>query len=256
MSGFGLWGTIVIVMNAPTDSDALLSVVIPAHNEAENLLVLLPRLHLALLSSGFNFEMVIVDNASTDNSLEVIKEFQKTMPELQLVNEPTLGYGRAVLKGLHHTRGSVLGIMRSDNQEKPEDFCRMVTALMSENVSFYKAVRMHRLNDGVMRVVVSFVYNTLFKVFFGLKSKDLNATPKIFTREFLDRSELESLDWFIDAEMVIKAERLKFTFREMGIEYLPRLKGKSSVRARHVFEFLGNMVKWHVRMIHGRLLEK
>ena len=256
MSDLSLWDTIVIVMGEHTELDTLLSVVIPVHNEAENLLVLLPRLHTALVSSRFHFEMVIVDNASTDDSVEVIKDFQKSMPELQLVSEPMLGYGRAVLKGLQSTRGSVLGIMRSDNQEKPEDFCRMVVALQEEKVSFYKAVRMHRLNDGVMRVVVSFVYNTLFKVFFGLKSKDLNATPKIFTREFLETSHLESIDWFIDAEMVIKAEKLGFTLREMNIEYLPRLKGKSSVRARHVFEFLGNMLKWHVRLIHGRLLEK
>ncbi len=243
-------------MNGNAESDIVFSVIVPAHNESENLLVLLPRLYAALSSIGITFELLVVDNASTDNTSNIIAEFKKTMPELVRVEEPTLGYGRAVLAGLRHARGSYLGINRADNQEKPEDLCRMFVELRQKKLSFYKGVRLHRINDGLMRVIVSVTYNTLFKVFFGLRSRDLNATPKIFTREFLDAAQLESTDWFIDAEMVVKAEKLGFSVGEMGVEYLPRLKGKSSVRPHHVFEFLGNMVKWHSRMIHGRLLEK
>lgn len=238
------------------ESEVVFSVIIPAHNEAENLLILLPRLYAVLSSAGVTFEMIIVDNASTDATHAVVEKFRKTIPELVYTSEPILGYGRAVLSGLRHARGVYLGINRSDNQEKPEDVVRMFLALRTQKVSVYKAVRLHRVNDGVMRVIVSIVYNTLFKVFFGLKSRDLNATPKIFTREFFDATQLKSNDWFIDAEIVIKAEKLGYFVGEMDIEYLPRSKGKSSVRARHVFEFLGNMVKWHSRLTHGRLLEK
>lgn len=249
-------GGILIIMNQSAEANTLFSVVIPAHNEGENLQILIPRLYAALSSSSVNFEIVMVDNASTDDTRAVITEFQKTMPLLLCVEEPTLGYGRTVLTGLRHAKGAYIGINRSDNQEKPEDLCRMYNKLRAGNISFYKGVRMHRINDGLMRLVVSAVYNTLFKVFFRLKSRDLNATPKIFTRAYLDAAHLESTDWFIDAEMVLKAEKLGFSVGEMGVEYLPRLKGKSSVRVRHVFEFLGNMIKWHSRIIHGQLLEK
>lgn len=232
------------------------SVVVPAHNEAENLQILLPRLYATLSGMGVGFELIIVDNASTDATPSVLAAFQHSMPELVQVEEPQLGYGRAVLTGLRAAHGAYIGINRSDNQEKPEDLARMFFALRTEDVSFYKGVRTHRLNDGWMRVVVSLVYNTLFKILFGLRSRDLNATPKIFTRAFYEAAHLESNDWFIDAEMVIKAEKLGFSVREMAIEYLPRLKGKSSVRPRHVFEFLGNMIKWRKRLRHGTFLEK
>ncbi len=96
----------------------------------------------------------------------------------------------------------------------------------------------------------------LFKLMFGLRSRDLNATPKVFTREFMEASRLRSKDWFIDAEMVIKAERMGLAVGEMEIEYLPRLKGKSTVRLRHIFEFLRNMVWWRERARHGNLLEE
>ncbi len=79
------------------------SVVIPAHNESENLKILLPKLKNAL--SSLNCELVIVDNASTDDSRKVLEEFQKTAPNLVIVYEPKLGYGNAILAGLAAARG-------------------------------------------------------------------------------------------------------------------------------------------------------
>jgi len=240
-----------------SENGRLVSVVVPAHNEAENLEILLPRLHAALKTLPVPFEIIVVDNASTDHTPAVIENFRAQMPEVRRVSEPTMGYGRAVLCGFREAQGGGIGIIRADNQEKAEDLVRMIESLLSDDKNvFYKAVRMHRINDGWKRVIISRVYNLLFKILFGLRSKDLNATPKVFTRTYLDAAKLESLDWFIDAEMVIKAERMGYTVNEMDIEYLPRLKGTSTVRMRHIFEFLGNMLRWWLRVLHGRLLEK
>ena len=234
----------------------LLSIIVPGHNEAENLVVLIPRLKRALDTLSQEYEVIIVDNASKDATEEVVSRFSEEMPQLRLTKEPTLGYGRAVLAGLSTSRGDVIGIIRADNQEKPEDLCHMVRALQDEHKTLYKAIRMHRKSDGLKRVVISFVYNALFKFLFGLASRDLNATPKVFTRAFFEAAHLESKDWFIDAEMIIKAEHMKVPIGEMEIEYLPRLKGRSSVRMRHIFEFFGNMLWWWERERHGHLLEK
>lgn len=234
----------------------LFSVVIPAYNESENLLILLPRLESALSVLHEEYEMIVVDNASTDRTPEVLREFQKIMPNLRVVSEPTLGYGRAVLAGLTAARGSYIGIIRADNQEKSEDLLKMFLTAREGHYDFYKAIRMHRRNDGMKRIIISFFYNKLFRFLFNVRSRDLNATPKVFTRAFYERAHLESKDWFIDAEMVIKAEKMGCHLGEMEIEYLPRLKGKSSVRLRHIFEFLRNMLQWHARLRHGKLLEK
>src|SRR3989344_4463658 len=240
-----------------SENGRLVSVVVPAHNVAENLEILLPRLHAALKTLPVPFEIIVVDNASTDHTPAVIENFRAQMPEVRRVSEPTMGYGLAVLCGFREAQGGGIGIIRADNQEKAEDLVRMIESLLSDDKNvFYKAVRMHRINDGWKRVIISRVYNLLFKILFGLRSKDLNATPKVFTRTYLDAAKLESLDWFIDAEMVIKAERMGYTVNEMDIEYLPRLKGTSTVRMRHIFEFLGNMLRWWLRVLHGRLLEK
>lgn len=237
-------------------TEVMFSIVVPAHNESENLAVLLPRLAAALSGVQGTFEIVLVDNASTDDTTHLVAELQRTIPQLMLISEPTLGYGRAVLTGLAATQGPYIGIIRADNQEKPEDLRDMCNEIQTRKLDFFKAIRAHRQSDGVRRIIVSFVYNSLFKMLFGLRSRDLNATPKVFTRAYYEAAHLESKDWFVDAEMVIKAERLGFRVGEREIEYLPRLKGKSNVRVRHVFEFLGNMVQWRARIYRGKLLEK
>ena len=231
-----------------------LSVVIPAHNESENLPILLPRLYRAMKDMHQEFEILMVDNGSTDSTQDVILEYKKSIPEIVLVSEPTMGYGRAIRAGLKATTGSYIGIIRSDNQEKSEDLCEMFRRAQAGNYALYKAVRMHRITDGLKRVIISFGYNTLFKAFFLVRSKDLNATPKVFTREFYERAHLESLDWFIDAEIVLRAERMGYAVGEMGIEYLPRLKGHSTVRLRHIFQFLRNMLQWRLKLWHDSLL--
>jgi dolichol-phosphate mannosyltransferase len=232
-----------------------LSVVVPAHNESENLTILIPRLYPAMKGMGQDFEIVMVDNASTDTTAKVIREFQKTMPELRLVSEPTMGYGRAVLTGLANTTGSYIGIIRSDNQEKSEDLCEIFKRAQAGHYALYKAVRGHRIRDGLKRVIISFFYNSLFKLMFFVRSHDLNATPKVFTRDFYERAHLQSKDWFIDAEIVLKAEGLHYEVGEMEIEYLPRLKGTSNVRFRHIVEFLRNMLQWRLRL-YGEFLAK
>lgn len=232
----------------------MFSVIIPAHNEAENLKILLPRLQKAL--QGILHQLVVVDNASNDNTQEIVAGLKNQIPEIAIVREPTLGYGRAVLTGLKNADGEVIGIIRADNQEKPEDLAVMYSRFQREGWDFCKAIRKSRKNDGFRRIIISQIYNFLFKTFFGLRSKDINATPKIFTREVYENFKLESKDWFIDAEMVIKAERLGYKIGEVEIEYLPRLKGQSTVKFKHLWEFLKNMIIWYKRLKNGQLLER
>lgn len=231
-----------------------LSLIIPAYNEAENLLILLPKLQQQL--HGLDYEIIVVNNASTDNSAMVLENFLKIIPELKVVVEPILGYGRAVLTGLASARGKNLAVIRSDNQEKPEDLVAMYAYFKENHLDFCKAVRRSRRGEQWIRLPISHIYNFLFSQLFGLRMTDINAVPKIFTRAFFEQTYLESTDWFIDAEMVIKASQMHFKIGEVRIDYLPRLKGRSSVRPVHIYQFLRNMFAWHKRIRAGHLIAK
>ena len=229
-----------------------LSVIIPAYNEAENLKVLIPELCRAL--EGISCEIIVVDNASKDHTQEVLKTFQKQIPYLKSVLEPISGYGRALLAGKREAKGGHLAIIRADNQETARDLVRIFRHLKENRLDFCKAIRASRRCDGMKRVVMSRIYNFLFRNVFHLKSRDINATPKVFTREFYTRSGLESLDWFLDAEIVIKAERLKCRIGEIKIHYYPRLKGVSTVKFKDSMEFVKNLFVWNRKVHHERFL--
>lgn len=231
-----------------------LSLIVPAYNEAENLLILLPRLQQQL--RGIDYELIVVNNASVDHSAKVLNNFSPTMPKLIAVNEPLLGYGRAVLTGLAAARGKNLAVIRSDNQEKPEDLAMMYSYFKEHGLDFCKAVRRSRRGEQLRRLPISYIYNFLFRRLFELKITDINAVPKIFSRVFYEQAKLESTDWFIDAEMVIKASQMNFKIGEVWIDYLPRLKGRSSVRLAHIYQFLKNMFIWHQRMRDDNLISK
>lgn len=222
------------------------SIVIPAHNESENLKVLLPHLKTALES--IDHEIVLVDNASTDDSEKVLRKFQAIMPGLVVIKEPELGYGRAVKAGLKSAKGDVIGIIRSDNQEKPEDLVKMYKDFQGNGFDLYKAIRNNRIRDGLMRVIISRIFNLLFRLLFHTNIKDINACPKILRRELYEKLNIESNDSFIDSEIVIKTLNLGCKIGEVEIDCLPRLKGKSTVKPPVVYEFLKNMLIWRSRI--------
>jgi N-formylglutamate amidohydrolase len=92
--------------------------------------------------------------------------------------------------------------------------------------------------------MVTGVYNLLFRVLFGYPHRDINGTPKVFTRELHQRLELRSKDWFVDAEVMLKAHDLGARFAEVEVEFHRREAGASHVRASAVVEFLRNMLRY------------
>ena len=81
-------------------------------------------------------------------------------------------------------------------------------------------------------------------LFGGLGSIDINGNPKIMPREYLERMHLQSKDWFLDAEVMIKAKRLKLPVFEMNVIAQMREGGESNVRGSTIREFLINLYRY------------
>jgi hypothetical protein len=97
--------------------------------------------------------------------------------------------------------------------------------------------------DGAIRELNSQIYNQFFRILFpGFPIKDVNSKPKIFTRDFLNKLELTSDDWFFDAEVMIQARRLKARIGEVPTVFYECENRKSFVRINAVLEFLKNML--------------
>jgi len=217
------------------------SIVIPLYNEEECAQQSIQGILQALEGScPGRYELILVINGSTDRTGEICDGFARRLPQIKTLRSlQNLGYGGGILRGLAHSQGTYCGFMCGDGQVAPETLIRVIDELTPNGPDLVKTTRIHR-GDGTARRLQSSIYNWLFRLLFGIQSSDINAMPKMMRRDLVPQLALEAADWFIDAEIMIKAHYAGLQVKEIPIEYLKRIGGTSAVGVSTVFEFLRN----------------
>ncbi len=223
-----------------------LSLAIPLYNEADNVEQVVTDLVHALEKANIDYELVLVNNGSTDATGDIIERLARENPRLVPVHIPVnRGYGWGIITGLRHCRGRYLGYAWGDNQVRAEDVVRIFLRLRQGDVDMVKSLRVER-HDGWQRLVITRIYNAVFPFFFPVRSADVNGCPKIFAREAYEVLRPKSRNWFIDAEIMIKAHRLGLRVAEVPVVFYPRTSGKSKVRWKTVLEFAWDMIRYRL----------
>ncbi len=227
----------------PAKTKESVSLVLLFYNEEECLVRVVEDLKSALAGAGFNFNLVLVDNGSRDRTPELIRQLTESDPRLipVTVNE-NLGFGWGVISGLVTAPGTWIGYMGGDGQVAPADVVRLLE--LTESGYDLIKVRRKKRQDGFVRSWISNVYVMLSCLTFGLPFYDVNATPRIFRREWLKKFRLTSRDWFLDAELLIKADLLGLTVREFPIVFQKREGGSSNVNLNTILEFFKNIARF------------
>lgn len=238
--------------NAPRFSEQPeFSLVLPMYNESENIFPVSKALLDEFVGAGVDFELILVDNGSRDDTGDQIRALQAQRKEVQLVSvDKNQGYGWGVISGLWSARGKVIGYTSGDGQVSAEDVLRTYKRYLEGDWALTKVTRVVR-QDGWNRVLITTIYNSLFRVMFGLPSKDVNGSPKIFAGELLPRLNLEQKDWFLDAEVYLKLAALG-KVSEVPVDFHPRQQGRSNVRVSTLVEFLLNMIRFRISSLFRR----
>lgn len=224
-----------------------ISIVIPCYNEEEVLRNTMNRLWEAFQNKPLAVEFVLVDNGSQDRTGAIIDELvaEGQIPVVKAVVTVNQGYGYGILSGLGACRGRWVGFTCADGQVEAHDVYRVSEiAVSSKGPRMVKVRRRFRM-DGWIRKVVSILYNLFGMVLFnGLGTLDINGNPKVLPRQVLEDMQLESHDWFLDAEILIKAKQMKLPVLEMNVLAFMREGGSSNVRSSTCWEFFGNMLSY------------
>ena len=220
------------------------SIIIPAYSEEAHIERVVRDIHRELQKVESDFEIVVVDNGSFDNTKAILEALHIEMPRVCVRHVfPNRGYGGGILEGLSAARGEILGWTDGDGQVSAEDLREMYVKMQQENLIFFKARRMTR-HDGIVRVVQSKIYNLIFHTLFFAAVNDINAKPKLFRRSFYEKIRLVSTDFFIDAEIVIQALRCGVPIREYPIIFQSRKGGASKIGIGSGFEFIKNLFRY------------
>ena len=203
-----------------TSTGPEISIVVPAHNEEENIPELLERFSSMFSDSGLKGEVIVIDDGSTDSTGERLKEGLGRHSFLRVETQPRRrGITAALEKGFALARGSILIFYPADLQYLPDDIPRLVAGFASG----YDIVTGWRQGRYGGKRLVSFIYNLLSRLFFRVTVHDLNGV-KAFRREVLETLQFQP-DWH--RYLVVLAAARGFQVGEVKIPLYPRRHGVS-----------------------------
>lgn len=227
-----------------------LSLVMPFYNEEKNVKKVLENTIRVLKKNKVDFEILAVNNGSRDNTQFIILELIKKNKKIRLIEiKKNKGYGFGIISGLKFSKCNIVGFMDGDGQISAESMFQCYKVL-KENPRYQvsKTYRTKR-EDGLKRDFLSVGFNFLLSTLFGINSKDINSCPKLMRRECYKCINPVSYDWFIDAEILIKAKKFKYQVKEIPAVFSKRKKGNSNVYGHTIWEFISNILKWRIRTI-------
>jgi hypothetical protein len=224
-----------------------LSAIVLGYKAGESLVGVAEPLYEQLEASGVSYELILVANfwpGGDDVTPGVAKAFAEGRETVRVLAERKQGaMGWDMRAGFAAATGGWLVVIDGDVQNPVDDVLRMFHAMRASGVDVMKGRRTLR-HDGIYRQLVSIVYNVAFRLFFRTKGLwDINGKPKGLTRATYERLELRSDDWFIDAEIVLRARSLGLRIGELPVEFFRNEERASLVRPAAMWEFARNMIR-------------
>ncbi len=199
----------------------------PAHNESENLRWLLPHINEVLPKFTDRFDVIIVDDGSSDGTGDVARSVASGLGmNLKVIrHEHKSGYGAAVGDGLRAADLDYTAFTDSDGQLDVADIALLVPLLQgADMVGGWRITR----EDPAFRSVISGVFNRLVLFTLRIPVKDVNCALKIIRTDMLKRMTLHSRSALINAEMYWKVGRLGGRYLQVGVPHHPRVMGRRS----------------------------
>jgi glycosyltransferase involved in cell wall biosynthesis len=186
----------------------------------------------ALIAAGEieDFEVLIIDDASTDDTPKLADEMAAADRRVRVVHHPrNRKLGGSLKTGYAEARGDLILYSDADLPFDMDELVKACRVMRHYEADIVSAYRFDRTGEGYVRVVYSAIYNLLVRCLFGVRVRDINFAFKLTRRRVLDKLTLESEGSFIDAELIVRAIRHGFKVVQFGVDYFPRTRGVSTL---------------------------
>ncbi|UCG57378.1 MAG: glycosyltransferase family 2 protein [Phycisphaerales bacterium] len=203
-----------------------ISVFFPCHNEQANVGRVAEQALEVLTQLGGDFEVIIVDDGSSDDTGKIADEIAGRDGRVKVVHHHSnLGYGAALQSGFKAAGKELVFYTDGDGQF---DIGEMPPLL--DLMNQYDIVSCYRLNrrDSLVRKVNGWCWTRLVSLLFGMKIRDIDCAFKLYKREIFDNIKLSSGGALIDAEILARAKRKGYRITQTGVHHYPRTAGEQS----------------------------
>ena len=173
-----------------------------------------------------DFEIIIVNDGSKDNTGEVADRLAREHDEVRVIHHPTnYGYGGSVKEGYYAAKKELVCLFPGDGQFDIRELRKLLPLM--DRVDIAATYRVNR-QDSFHRKVNQFIYNKAIWLLFGIPFRDIDCGFKLMKSKIFKAIELETVGALIDAEFYFKSKKKGFTYEEIGVIHLPREAGVST----------------------------
>ncbi len=225
------------------------SIVLPAYNERERIAGTLARILAYATRRGWNAEVIVVNDGSSDATAEIVREYGRKHPALRLLENPgNRGKGYSVRNGMLHARGDILLFSDADLSSPIEEADKLFAAIAKGADiaigSRWLDRRLQIRRQPLHRRLFGRIFNLALRVILGLQFKDTQCGFKAFTRRSaLAIFPLQKIErWGFDPELLYLARRFRFAVSEVPVAWSHR-EGTRINPLRDGIRMFGEMLK-------------
>ncbi len=205
-----------------------LSIVVPAYNEESNLRRCIDEITQFLKKKDWDWEIIIVNDGSSDRTSDIAKQLAKRIPRLKVVeNKPNRGYGGALKRGFAAVTKELVCFIPADGQFDFAEVTKLVKKRVETEADIVSGIRVSD-SDPFNRRLLRWTWNKLVYALFGHLASDIDCGFKLFKRSILDNISLPSNGAMIDTQLFAGARARGMTVAEIPVTHLPRRGGAST----------------------------
>tara|TARA_R110002049_G_scaffold4601_5_gene32017 strand:+ start:32173 stop:34617 length:2445 start_codon:yes stop_codon:yes gene_type:complete len=220
-----------------------ISLILPAWNEVEAIARAIDEADTALRGLGIDYEIIVVDDGSSDGTEQVVSSLAKTNLAVRLIRHAVnRGYGAALRTGFSAASKPLVAFTDSDCQFDLRELDRFV--FLSNSYDVVCGYRIDR-KDTSLRCLYSRVYNVIARCLLGIQVRDIDCAFKMFRREHVQSFVVSTEGFLINSELLIQAKARHLSIVEVGVSHRSRTDGDSTVSVRHIpAVFCGLLRHW------------
>ena len=200
-----------------------ISIIIPCYNEASTIELIIEKI---LEIKDLNYEIIIIDDCSTDGTKEILKNKLSEKVKKKVFNEKNFGKGYAIREGLKYTSGDIVIIQDADLEYTPKDYKRLIKPIIDGNADVVYGSRF--IGSSEKRVLYFWhtvgnkILTILSNIFTNLNLTDMEVCYKVFKSEVIKNIKLEENRFGFEPEITAKISKKNLRIFEVGISYFGR----------------------------------
>lgn len=226
-----------------------ISVFFPCYNDQHSIETLVEDAFSILKGIANKYEVIVVDDNSSDSSRIILQSLGKKYKDLKLIfHAKNGGYGKALQSGFKSARYDLIFYTDGDGQYDVKQLPILV-ALMQSDVDFVNGIK-HARSDPTYRIVIGNAYSFFVRWFFWVPITDVDCDFRLMRKHIIDKIQLTSKHGAICVELVKKAQKAGAVFREVSINHYERKWGESQFfRSRTILFSLAELARLWFRLM-------